>query len=667
DGYDGVDVVDRVDRSGVGRIGLVVGSPEFGWKRWSEVDRIWQGGAGKYREKYAPPSPVPAPAYPEYMESSDDEEMEPFKTDESTTTPPPPTSPYHIIPFSKTRLRRTWISVRPHTPPSPSIEALIIEYTFAPTPPLPPLSSLLPLIAFLPLPLPSPDSKAASRQTRLALARGVDYGFIYTLDASIRATAERVMIALDEVDERMTDLAATHRYDSEEFYTRHQDAQDDQAFLLACISTLEREMRYFALSPFLISERPIMLVRHGLILRIGARLWRLRSENWKEIKMAPKKTTTPMTDAAIKGLIAQGVTDVLAEYEGTKNSRNGDDSHESGCGRRRTVPTAHECMYNDFLKCQPLNFKGTEGVVGLTQWFKKMESVFHISNCTVACQIKFSTCTLLGSALTWWNSYVKTVRHDSAYGMPWKTLMKMLTNKYCPRSEIKKLEIEIWNLKVKGTDVVSYSQRFQKLGLMYGRMFLEESNQVEKYICTFTERQAENKRKLDENTRNNETQQQPFKRQNVARAYTTGPGEKKEYGGSLLLCTKCNYHHTGSCVTKCTNCKRVGHLARDYRSPAAANNQRSPREIQKVVTCYECGIQGHYKKDCRKLKNKNRGNQAGNGEAHAKAYALGGNKENPDSNVMTVCEEANKVESCPSEIILDDILAIDSIVRFDFE
>ncbi|GKF69276.1 reverse transcriptase domain-containing protein [Tanacetum coccineum] len=85
------------------------------------------------------------------------------------------------------------------------------------------------------------------------------------------------------------------------------------------------------------------------------------------------------------------------------------------------------------------------------------ESVFHISNCTVACQIKFATCTLLGSALTWWNSHVKIVGHDAAYGMPWKTLMKMMTAKYCPRSEIKKLEIEIWNLKVKGTDVVSYT------------------------------------------------------------------------------------------------------------------------------------------------------------------------------------------------------------------
>nr|GFA42307.1 reverse transcriptase domain-containing protein [Tanacetum cinerariifolium] len=80
------------------------------------------------------------------------------------------------------------------------------------------------------------------------------------------------------------------------------------------------------------------------------------------------------------------------------------------------------------------------------------------------------------------HSGMGTVGHDAAYGMPWKTLMKMMTAKYCPRNEIKKLEIEILDLKVKGTDLTSYTQRFRELALLCGRMFPEESDKIEKYI-----------------------------------------------------------------------------------------------------------------------------------------------------------------------------------------
>ncbi|GJR08166.1 putative reverse transcriptase domain-containing protein [Tanacetum coccineum] len=76
-----------------------------------------------------------------------------------------------------------------------------------------------------------------------------------------------------------------------------------------------------------------------------------------------------------------------------------------------------------------------------------MESVFHISGCTVDNQVKFATCTLPGAALTWWNGHVRTLGHDAAYAMTWRTLKKKLTDKYFLKGEIKKLEIELWNLK----------------------------------------------------------------------------------------------------------------------------------------------------------------------------------------------------------------------------
>ncbi|GKC73672.1 hypothetical protein Tco_1119555 [Tanacetum coccineum] len=105
----------------------------------------------------------------------------------------------------------------------------------------------------------------------------------------------------------------------------------------------------------------------------------------RTMRLNPETTTTTpattsVTNAQLKAMIDQGVTTALATRDADRNM-NGDDSHISGAGVRRTERTARECTYTDFLKCQPLNFKGTEGVASLSQWFERMVSVFHISNC----------------------------------------------------------------------------------------------------------------------------------------------------------------------------------------------------------------------------------------------------------------------------------------------
>ncbi|GKF47439.1 hypothetical protein Tco_0137241, partial [Tanacetum coccineum] len=122
---------------------------------------------------------------------------------------------------------------------------------------------------------------------------------------------------------------------------------------------------------------------------------------------------------------------------GNGNGGNGNgNGHEGGNGYNfGGFMHARECTYQDFLKCQPLSFNGTEGVVRLTRWFEKMETVFHISNCLERYQVKYASCTLLNSALTWWNSHKRTIGIKAAYAMSWAELMRLMTEVYCPRNE----------------------------------------------------------------------------------------------------------------------------------------------------------------------------------------------------------------------------------------
>nr|GEZ85919.1 hypothetical protein [Tanacetum cinerariifolium] len=94
---------------------------------------------------------------------------------------------------------------------------------------------------------------------------------------------------------------------------------------------------------------------------------------------------------------------------------------------------------------------------------------------------------------------------------------------------------------------------------------------MNKKISALAKCQTENKKRLDNTSKNKQNQQRPNKRQNTSRAYTARHGEKKHYGGSNPLCSKFNYHHDGPCAPKCHQCNRFGHLARDCRSSTNAN------------------------------------------------------------------------------------------------
>ncbi|GJT55316.1 putative reverse transcriptase domain-containing protein [Tanacetum coccineum] len=265
-----------------------------------------------------------------------------------------------------------------------------------------------------------------------------------------------------------------------------------------------------------------------------------------------------------------------------------------------------KCPYQDFLKCQPLNFNGTKGVVGLTRWFEKMETVFYIINYPEKYQVKYATCTLLNSALTWWNSHKRTVGIEAAYAMSWAELMKLMTEVMVPNEE-DKVERFVGGLpdNIQGNVIAVELAKLQDAIRI-------ANNLIDKKLKGYT-RSAENKRRLENNPRDNHGQQPVFKRQNVrgqnvARTYTAGNNKKK---GTM------------------------------YLYPTATS--RAPVGNQQGIIFYECGRSGHFRKDCPKLRNQNRGNKNGNktenqtggNEATTRAYVIGGGGANPDSNVVT--------------------------------
>ncbi|GJU21461.1 reverse transcriptase domain-containing protein [Tanacetum coccineum] len=258
----------------------------------------------------------------------------------------------------------------------------------------------------------------------------------------------------------------------------------------------------------------------------------------------------------------------------------------------------------EFRSVMRENFRGTEGAVGLTRWFEKLESQFGISNVREGDRVKFASSTLLDGALTWWNV-----------------------------NEIKQMENELWNLKVKGTNLTAYNQRFQELILLCPEMVPNAIRLLERYIeglplnikgnvtsskpvdlheaiemaqglmYQVVQELGENsgdKRKWNENhyNPNNTSNLNLNKLPEAARVFTAGQGS---YAGKLPYCGKCGRHHTDACPPTYHNCGRAGHKGSD-------------------VTCFGCGEKGHYKNKC-----PNNGNQGGGNQ-------IRGNPQNPQNN-----------------------------------
>ncbi|GJR42054.1 putative reverse transcriptase domain-containing protein [Tanacetum coccineum] len=164
-----------------------------------------------------------------------------------------------------------------------------------------------------------------------------------------------------------------------------------------------------------------------------------------ELIMSPRR----MSQAAIERLVTDKVAEAIAVDHATRNtaSRQGGNTGEAW-GQARAP----------------------------TKWFS------GIRKCAKGKKVKFSTATLQGRALTWWNSQVATLGLERANQTSWTKIKKLMAEECCPREEIQRMEHELWNLKVNDYNITAYTHRFNELALMCPRMVEPKSVKVEAYI-----------------------------------------------------------------------------------------------------------------------------------------------------------------------------------------
>ncbi|KAJ9544811.1 hypothetical protein OSB04_024518 [Centaurea solstitialis] len=316
-----------------------------------------------------------------------------------------------------------------------------------------------------------------------------------------------------------------------------------------------------------------------------------------------------------------------------------------------------ECTYKSFRSCNPKEFHGTERAVGLLTWIEGIESVLHISKCIEGNKVEYAACLLQGRALTWWNTQVQTRGREATGQISWEDFKKMLKEEFCPRSEIQKLEAELWHHEMKGNDIRSYITRFHELAKLVPHLVTPEENRVDRYVWglspeirgnvtaadpktlqeavnlatrltnnairsgMFSNDKAKGKRKVEEPTKR-QFGRRSGKDRRTAGNYGVQTQTVEKEKGTYQKCGKCNNQHTGRCII-CLKCGKGGHVDKDCRRR----------------TCFECGSPNHYRSVCPKWNQRpytnptqpaNQGNRGG--LARGRAFVIGAEeaKQNPD-------------------------------------
>ncbi|GJS68966.1 putative reverse transcriptase domain-containing protein [Tanacetum coccineum] len=328
------------------------------------------------------------------------------------------------------------------------------------------------------------------------------------------------------------------------------------------------------------------------------------------------------------------VIDDAADHvtRGNTSGAGGFGGKTSGSEGQGGAPPAGECTFTGFMKCNPTTFHRNKGAMELCRRFKKTKSV-------------------------------ATLGLEVANEKPWDEMKTLMKEEFCPPEEIQRMEIELWNLRVKDSNIAAYTQRFNELDLLCSEAVSSEKKKIKAYIHGLPEnvkgettsskpttlneavrmthtmtkqklhakvkRVAEgNKRRWENNQGGNNSNQNNNnnnnnnrgnyrdntrhhqynqRRQRNARAMTTAQNEGTNQTGTTPKSNRCGLCHFDRCPPKCTNCGKIGHKTKDCQGKAVASGANA----QPVVVCYEYRERDHKSNKFSKRTNQRGGNATG--------------------------------------------------------
>nr|GEV80054.1 putative reverse transcriptase domain-containing protein [Tanacetum cinerariifolium] len=293
-------------------------------------------------------------------------------------------------------------------------------------------------------------------------------------------------------------------------------------------------------------------------------------------EMAPKRISTSvapsMNQAAIRKLVADSVATTLEGQAATMANTDNTNRNTEQSG----TPIARKCSYKEFMSCQPFNFKGTKGVVGLIRWFERTESVFSRRNCIKDYKVKFATGTLTEEPLSWLISFAQTYwnkgslqDHMEAITITQRLMDQVTKHNYVQGTNDHKRKYDDRRTFTNNNNQHNHNNNNNNCNNDHN----QQLNRRQETIMAYASTPIENKRgNYQDNTRHHHYYNQ---RQGNAQPMTTAPNEQGGYRGNKPFCNRYKKHHTRNYTITCHNCGKPSHHARDCKKKVVATGEEA--------------------------------------------------------------------------------------------